>query len=221
MMTTTQRLFHKTTDLWQQYYDHPFVMGIQNGDLAKDKFRFYTIQDYLYLLDYAKVFAIGLTKADTPELMHTFSQYISQIMDCEMNVHEGYMAELQITREQLRSARPSLANRSYTSYMLACAQAGDAVDALTAVLACAVSYESIAQEMVRRNPQAERHPFYGAWVQSYASAQYAQENVLLCETIDRLTASACEAQLIHLEDIFYTCARYEKGFWDMAWKMEE
>ena len=58
-MKTTERMLAATTDLWQAYYDHPFVLGIQNGDLDHEKFRFYTIQDYLYLLDYVKVFAIG------------------------------------------------------------------------------------------------------------------------------------------------------------------
>lgn len=219
-MKTTERLLAATTDLWHSYYDHPFVLGIQNGDLDKQKFRFYTIQDYLYLLDYAKVFAIGLSKADDPEVMHVFAQYISQIMDSEMNVHKGYAGILDITKDELRHTKPTLANRSYTSYMLACAQNGGPVEALTAILACAVSYEHIAKEIVRRNPQAAQHPFYGDWVSSYASPAYAQENVILCELVDRLTASYSDAQLDKLTEIFYTCARYEKAFWDMSWKME-
>ena len=69
-MKTSARMLAATTDLWQAYYDHPFVLGIQNGDLDHEKFRFYTIQDYLYLFDYAKVFAIGMTKTNDPEVMH-------------------------------------------------------------------------------------------------------------------------------------------------------
>lgn len=219
-MTTTERLLACTTDMWAAYNDHPFVLGIQNGDLPREKFRFYTVQDYLYLLDYAKVFAVGMTRTNDPDIMHVFAQYISQIMDCEMNVHEGYMAEMNITREELRAARPALANQSYTSYMLACAQAGGPAEAIVAILACAVSYEHIAREIVRRAPDAIHHPFYGPWIESYASEHYAQENVALCALADRLTADASEAQLEHLCTIFRNCARYEAGFWDMAWKME-
>lgn len=219
-MKTTERLLAATTDLWHSYYDHPFVQGIQNGDLDKEKFRFYTIQDYLYLLDYVKVFAIGLSKTDDPKVMHVFAQYISQIMDCEMNVHKGYAGLLGITKDELCRTKPTLANRSYTSYMLACAQNGGTVEALTAILACAVSYEHIAKEIVRRNPQAVHHPFYGDWVSSYASTSYAQQNVILCEWINRLTVTYQDAQLDKLTEIFHTCARYEKAFWDMSWKME-
>lgn len=219
-MLTTERLLASAHDLWKSYNEHPFVLGIQNGDLAREKFRFYTIQDYLYLLDYAKVFAIGLSKADDPAVMHTFAQYIVQIMDCEMNVHEGYMAELSITPEELRTAKPALANLSYTAYMRACAEAGGSAEAITAVLACAVSYEHIAREMLRRKPDADKHPFYGAWVESYASDAYAQENVVLCELVNKLTADYTEPQLEKLCEIFRNCARYEAGFWDMAWKLE-
>ena len=219
-MLTTERLLASAHDLWKSYNEHPFVLGIQNGDLAHEKFRFYTIQDYLYLLDYAKVFAIGLSKADDPAVMHTFAQYIVQIMDCEMNVHEGYMAELSITPEELRTAKPALANLSYTAYMRACAEAGGPAEAITAVLACAVSYEHIAREILRRKPDADKHPFYGAWVESYASDAYAQENVVLCELVNKLTAGYTEPQLEKLCEIFRNCARYEAGFWDMAWKLE-
>ena len=219
-MLTTERLLASAHDLWKSYNEHPFVLGIQNGDLAREKFRFYTIQDYLYLLDYAKVFAIGLSKADDPAVMHTFAQYIVQIMDCEMNVHEGYMAELSITPEELRTAKPALANLSYTAYMRACAEAGGPAEAITAVLACAVSYEHIAREMLRSKPDADKHPFYGAWVESYASDAYAQENVVLCELVNKLTADYTEPQLEKLCEIFRNCARYEAGFWDMAWKLE-
>lgn len=217
-MKTSSRLLESAKELWQAYYNHPFVLGIQNGDLDKDKFRFYNIQDYLYLLDYAKVFAIGMTKTSDPEVMHIFAKYIAQIMDSEMNTHEGYMHTLHISKEEL--TKPALACRSYTSYMLACAQNGGAAEALTAILACALSYEHIAKEMLRRNPTAMEHPFYGDWVKMYASAEYAEENIMLCDLIDRLTETYTEEQMENLKDIFYACARYEKGFWDMAWKME-
>ncbi|GAA3330289.1 hypothetical protein GCM10020331_082230 [Ectobacillus funiculus] len=44
-------------------HQHPFVKGIGNGELELDKFQFYIIQDYLYLIEYAKVYALGVVKA--------------------------------------------------------------------------------------------------------------------------------------------------------------
>ena len=56
-MATTERLLACARDIWEGYHAHPFVRGIADGSLDEDKFRFYMIQDYIYLIDYAKVFA--------------------------------------------------------------------------------------------------------------------------------------------------------------------
>ena len=62
-MTTVERMLDASKHIWQAYNEHPFVLGIQNGTLDTEKFRYYIVQDYLYLEDYAKCFAIGVAKA--------------------------------------------------------------------------------------------------------------------------------------------------------------
>ena len=79
-MTTTQRLLAATEDIWAEYHTHPFVRGIADGTLDEEKFRYYMVQDYLYLIDYAKVFAIGVAKARDPETMRLFAGYVHQIL---------------------------------------------------------------------------------------------------------------------------------------------
>ena len=86
-MTTTERLLAATEDIWAEYYTHPFVRGIADGTLDREKFRYYMIQDYLYLIDYAKVFAVGVSKAKDGEAMKLFAGYVHQILDGEMDIH--------------------------------------------------------------------------------------------------------------------------------------
>mgnify|MGYP005967817621 CR=1 FL=1 len=59
-MRTTQRLYEAAHPIWEQCHDHPFVRGIGDGSLDLEKFRWFLLQDYLYLFDYAKVFAQGV-----------------------------------------------------------------------------------------------------------------------------------------------------------------
>ena len=75
-MKTTERLLAAAKDIWAAYNEHPFVLGIQNGTLAREKFKYYIIQDYLYLEEYAKVFALGIAKAKSPETIQLFSKYV-------------------------------------------------------------------------------------------------------------------------------------------------
>ena len=79
----------------------------------------------------------------------------------------------------------------------------------------------IAKKIVANRPESVDDPFYGDWIRGYASDGYAAGNVILIETLDRLSAHYTEEQLRHLEDIFIACSRYEMAFWQMAWEMRQ
>ena len=116
---TTERLLAATQDIWEGYLNHPFVHGIADGSLDIQKFRFYLLQDYVYLFDYAKVFAQGVVKSRDPEIMRVFATSVANILGGEMNIHRSYMSRLGITEEDAERVKPSLNNESYTSYMRA------------------------------------------------------------------------------------------------------
>lgn len=219
-MNTTERLLESTKDIWRAYNEHPFVLGIQDGTLDRVKFRYYIIQDYLYLEDYAKTFAVGVAKAKSIETAKLFSKYIA-VMNGEMNVHSGYMGQFGVTQEEIDSTPRALDNLSYTSYMLRVAYEEGEAEILAAILSCAYSYELIAKKIARNNPEAAGHDFYGQWVQGYSSKEYANENVVLLDTLNRLTEHYTEQQVNHLADIFVACSRYELAFWEMSWNMSK
>ena len=58
-------------------------------------------------------------------------------------------------------------------------------------------------------------------MQSYAGEDYQQTNNALVELMDRLAKDCTEAAYRRLEEIFVACSRYELGFWDMAWDLEQ
>lgn len=217
-MSTVERLLKATEDIWAGYHTHPFVEGLRDGTLDVKKFRRYIIQDYWYLMEYTKVFAVGVAKSQSVEVMKLFAKYIQAILDGEVDVHNGYMGMLGISREELEQTPIAQDNRSYTAYMLSVAYKGGEAEVLTAIFSCAYSYEVIARRIVAENPSAPDHPLYGRWVRGYITERYTQNNVVLKEMLDRLTADYTEAQLRCLEEIFTACSRYEASFWDMAWE---
>ncbi len=216
-MKTSERLLKAAEEIWAGYHTHPFVEGLKHGTLDIRKFRRYMIQDYWYLMDYTKVFGIGVAKSKSVATMNLFAKYIQAILGGEVNVHNGYMTDLGISREELESTPIAQDNRSYTSYMLRVAYEGGEAEILTAILSCAYSYEVIAARIVEEVPDAPNHPVYGRWVRGYITERYTGNNVILMETLDRLTADYTEAQLKYLEEVFVACSRYEAAFWDMAW----
>ena len=197
-MKTTDKMLEATKELWKSYNEHPFVKGIQDGSLDKDKFKYYIMQDYLYLKEYAKVFAIGVAKAKTLETANLFAKYIA-VMNGELDVHSGYMGKFN------------------TSYMLRVAYEEGEAEILAAILSCAYSYEVIAKKIVENNPNSINDEFYGDWIEGYASNEYASGNIILIETMNQLTKDYTEKQIQHLIDIFVACSRYELAFWQMSW----
>lgn len=216
-MKTTERLLAAAKDIWAAYNEHPFVLGLQDGTLDREKFKYYIIQDYLYLEEYAKVFALGIAKAKSPETLRLFSKYVTLLTEGEMDIHRGYMGKFAVSREELEAAPRALDNLSYTSYMLRIAYEEGEAEILAAILSCAYSYEIIAKTMLARNPAAADHAFYGEWVRNYADSHYSEANILLLEMTDRLTRHYTEAQIRRLEEIFVACSRYELAFWELAW----
>ena len=49
--------------IWEANYAHPFVQGIGDGTLPAERFRFYLAQDYVYLIDFCRFFAVAAAKA--------------------------------------------------------------------------------------------------------------------------------------------------------------
>ena len=219
MTPVSTRLHDAAAPVWEACLRHPFVTGIGDGTLDMEKFRYFMLQDYLYLFDYARVFALGVVKARDPELMRVFAANVDAILGGEMKIHRAYMKRLDITEEQVFAVKPALANLSYTNYMLSVAQTGGPMEIVASILACSWSYAEIGQALAAI-PGAAEHLFYGEWIRGYASEEYAATNQALIELMDTLAADAGEEQLAYLTDVFVNCSRYELGFWDMAWDVQ-
>lgn len=217
-LPVSDRLHMAAAPVWEKCLKHPFVTGIGDGTLDVEKFKFFMLQDYLYLFDYAKVFALGVVKARDPELMRIFARNVDAVLGGEMNIHRAYMKRLGVTEDQVFAVRPALDNLSYTNYMLSVASAGTTMEIAASILACSWSYAEIGRALARI-PGALEHPFYGEWIQGYASEDYAATNDALIQLMNDLAKDASEEQLEYLTEIFVNCSRYELGFWDMSWEM--
>lgn len=216
--SVSDRLHEAAAPVWEKCLNHPFVRGIGDGTLDVEKFRYFMLQDYLYLFDYARVFALGVVKARDPELMRSFAKNVEAILNGEMIIHRAYMKRLGITEEQVFAVSPALDNLSYTNYMLSVASTGTPVEIVASILACSWSYAEIGQAL-KKIPGALDHPFYGEWIQGYAGADYAATNAALIQLMNDLAKDVSEDQMKYLTEIFVNCSRYELGFWNMSWEM--
>ena len=211
-------LYNYSEEIWLGYNNQPFVDELGSGKLDIEKFRFYMIQDYLYLLEYSKVFSLGAIKSLDEENMKIFSQLAESILNTEMSIHKNYMNKLGITSDDILLAKPSLSNLSYTHYMLAVSHSGDILDISVAVLSCLWSYKLIAEHLF--NKYGIQDNFYAEWIEGYISKEYAELNTWLLNLVNKLASEVSSGKKERLNEIFYNCSRFEKMFWDMSYNLE-
>lgn len=215
MIKFSERVFKTVEPIWNSYLEHPFVKSIGDGTLDQDKFRHYMRQDYVYLVEYSRIFAIGAAKANDLNTMTQFANLLHGTMNYEMDLHRKYAAKFGITNEELEATEPGATMTAYTSYMLNKAQLGGVENATAAVLACAWSYNFIGKELAKISG-AKDHEFYGNWVRMYASPEFTKIADDCIALIDRLTENKPESELKELEDIVVKTSYFEYMFWDMA-----
>ncbi|MEI2376469.1 thiaminase II [Priestia megaterium] len=214
-MKFSERLYEKLQPIWRQNHNHPFVQGMGDGTLEKEKFRFYMIQDYLYLIDYAKLFAIGAMKATDVQTMGKFAALLDSTLNEEMSLHREYAKKFEISEKELEKAQPSPTTLAYTHYMLHVGQSGTLAELVAALLPCMWSYWEIGKELSEK-PGAN-HEFYREWIEMYSSEEFGELATWCINLFDSLTEDKSEAELEKLEEIFLNTTRFEYMFWDMAY----
>lgn len=215
-MKFSEILFEKSKHIWDLYITHPFLVQMKDGNLDKEKFKFYMLQDYLYLQDYMKVFALTLTKADNFEDMKFFCDNMYAILDETYRTHIPYMKKLGITDEEIQNAKTHIDNTSYTKYMLYEAQAGDVLSGLISILSCSWSYAYIAKTIADSDKDCLKRA-YGDWFLGYYSKEYQETNEVLIQKIDAISKDLPKEKQDKLIEIFINCSIYELKFWDMAY----
>lgn len=185
--------------------------------MAQDAFALYMKQDYVFLIDYAKLFALGSMKARNLETMAWFAKLLHETLHGEMELHRQYAERLGISRIELEETKPAPANLAYTRYMLHVAHSGSQEELISALLPCMWSYREIGQHLAGQHPASLEHPFYGEWVKMYSSPEFGDLAQWLIEELDRLADGKPERELAVLEEHFVTTSRFEYMFWDMVY----
>lgn len=204
--------------IWQAQLDHPFVRGIGDGSLDPAKFGFWLRQDYLYLLDYSRVFAFAAARAPDEPTMTRFAELMHETLHGEMELHRSYVATFGITLADLENETKAPATQAYTDYLVRTAATAPMADVYGALLPCMWGYSWLGQQLIARGlPSDER---FARWIESYASAEFAEQARWCQDLVDNTATNLTPAGMRRVEAAFLTSSRYELDFWEMAWRKE-
>ena len=219
-MSFSEDLKKGVADMWDREKAHPFVVGIGDGTLPIEKFRYYMRQDYLFLVDFCRAIALAVAKARTVEDMGWFARLLHETLNTEMSLHIGFCEDFGITEEELKGTRPSPTTVAYTRHLVESAYSGAAGEVAVAILPCSWGYTEIGQ-MLQDRGMPEGQPLYSRWIEMYASPEFAELAEWLRSFVDREAEHGGEGVRQRMSELFLTSSRYEYMFWDAAYRMEE
>jgi thiaminase/transcriptional activator TenA len=202
--------------VWEAQHAHPFVRGIGDGTLERDRFAHYVRQDYLFLIEYGRLLALGAARAPDPATMARFAQLTQEILVTEMDLHRSYAAELGI--HDLEAERMTPTTRAYTDFLVRVAATGDFAELVAALLPCMWGYAEIGANLAAHGRPAEER--YARWIDTYASEEFAQLAAWCRELMDTAAARLAAGARGPLVEAFVTSSRYELAFWQAAWDRE-
>lgn len=218
-MPLFERLKAAASAEWRAYTEHPFTNGLADGSLTEAAFRHYLVQDYLFLIEFARAYALSVYKSPTLADMREGAAGLSAILDVEMNLHVTLCAGWGLSPADLEQAPSAVETLAYTRYVLDAGMRGDLLGLKVALAPCVIGYAEIASRLAARpNAYAATNP-YRAWIAEYAGTPYqdvaAKARAHLEDLADRYATPARE---VELTAIFREATRLETGFWDMGWR---
>ena len=205
---------------WQAYTEHPFTNAMADGSLPEAAFRHYLVQDYLFLIEFARAYALSVYKSPTLMDMREGAAGLSAILDVEMNLHVNLCAGWGLSPGDLEQAPPAAEMLAYTRYVLDAGMRGDLLALKVALAPCIIGYAEIATRLsAHPDASAPTNP-YRVWIAEYAGAAYQEVAAKAQGHLNRLgdlyATSAREAELVA---IFKQANLLEADFWEMGLRM--
>jgi thiaminase (transcriptional activator TenA) len=216
-MDVFDRLRREAAHDWARYVEHSFVRQLQAGSLPEAAFRAYLVQDYLFLIQFARAYALAVYKGRNLADMRAAQTGLSAILDVEMDLHVRLCGRWGLSAADLEAAPEHPATIAYTRFVLDCGASGDLLDLHVALAPCVIGYAEIAARIASEEiGTLPEHP-YREWILEYASEPYARVAISARRHLDELAARAMtEQRFTELVPLFATASRLEADFWQMA-----
>lgn len=202
---------------WRTYIEHSFVRQLGDGSLEPAAFKHYLKQDYLFLIQFARAFALAAYKSSTLADLRQAKDGLLAILDTELALHISYCEAWGISEQELNELPEARATLAYTRYVLDTGNRGDLLDLHVALSPCMVGYGEIANWLNGRvqTLRGTDNP-YDAWIAMYESDEFQQAMHAEIDWLNQRLADVSPARFQQLCRIFSDATRLEIDFWEMG-----
>ena len=212
-----RRLVSAAGGAWPAYTRHEFVLTLARGSLPEAAFRRYLVQDYLFLLHFARAWGLAVYKSDTLAEMRRAQSLVAATLDVEIGLHVEYCRGWGLSEAAMAAEPEARETIAYTRFVLDRGLAGDRLDLEAALAPCMIGYAEIAAERIADPAtRLDGNPYRG-WLEMYAGAEYQSLARACAAALDEQFARrGGEGRFPALAASFTAATRLEADFWQMG-----
>lgn len=200
---------------WEQYTKHSFVQQMGDGTLPLRKFMYYLVQDYLFLVQFARATALSAYKTNS---LADIGQSVQQIVTLqeEIKLHIAFCRDYGLSEEDITQGAEDQATTAYTRYVLDIGQSQDWLALQIALLPCLIGYGVIAKRLYEDPNSVRVGSHYWKWIEQYNAEEYHKAIVRGSNLIEKHATKLSPSRVEELAQIFIHATNMERGFWDMG-----
>lgn len=218
-MKFSESLKQAADPILKAQFEHPFVKGLADGTLPMNKFRFYMIQDSLYIVDYARAMAWVAPLMPNVKDILAMLDAAKASFQIEAMLKVQYFQQFGITMEDALKTEPAPICKAYIDHLFRYTRTGTLAEGMAAILPCGWIYVEIGHHFTAEKTIPDDHP-YKSWLMTYAAPEFRDLVNWWFQVLDDAVAGYPESELKRIEDIFLKSCRYEWMFWEMGWTMQ-
>ena len=191
--------------------DH--MQDILHGTMSMERFRFQIKQNYQYLMDYARCWAVGFSKCKCFEDMADWYPIVKSTMEGTVMFNRDFWAEqIGVSLDEMDAVIEAPGKRSYTAFQLMIAEQGDLAETMMALFPCNILYKFFGDDLL---PQCElpKDNMYYQWLEFYTTDSYRSKCENEIRIVNKLCAHKTEKEKARLLEIFANSCNYEILQW--------
>ena len=225
-MTATIRSANRSfaAELWEAagpvfaaILEQPFLAGVVDGSLPVDRFRYYLLQDALYIGESPRATALTAASAPRGADAAALLSRATTILQADQTVHEELRGSFGLSRADVEITAQSPSTTAYINYLLAHTARGSFLEAMAALLPCPWVYREVGRALApNRAPDSP----YGGWLDTYAGEEFGVGVDGLLAILDEAARGTEGDERRRLSSIFRRGVQYEWMFWNAAWVLE-
>ncbi|RDA86257.1 hypothetical protein CP532_5088 [Ophiocordyceps camponoti-leonardi (nom. inval.)] len=202
------------SSLWHSFVHHPFVKALGDGSLPLRSFKGYITQDYLFLIQFSRAYALAAYKANNVADMNSANS-LSEYALRETQLHVNFCASFGISLLEMEATEEHQACTAYTRYVLDVGHAQDLVALHMALAPCMLGYAAAAR-MLRDDPgtRMDGNP-YREWIRNYTGDDSSGAVAQCSRQLEDMMLSVSPSRVEELVCIFIHATKMEMGFWNM------